>query len=160
MADLDRIRRGTLSVVSSGMGYTQANTGEDALLLATTINVEGTDIGRFRLLPVGDDKLSVELVTSDATLTFAQSTGSGDFDGDGLNDIAAILVFGDTVEDTEYRIHISLGLEAATGRVAGVSEIKSGQRPRIFVRDFDADGHDDLLIGSNGAFEILSMGPN
>lgn len=160
MADLDRIRRGTLAVVSSGMGYTQASAGEDALLLATTISVEGTDIGRFRLLPVGTDKLSVELVTSDATLTFAQSTASGDFDGDGLSDIAAILVFGDTVEATEYRIHISLGLEAATGRVAGVSEIKTGQRPRVFVRDFNADGHEDLLIGSNGSFEILSMGPN
>jgi hypothetical protein len=159
MADLDVIRRGTLAVVSSGMGYTQATGGEEALLLATTLNVEGTDIGRFRLLPVGADKLNVELVTSDSTITFAQSTASGDFDGDGVTDIAAVLVFGDTAEATEYRIHISLGLEAATGRVAGVSSLRSGLRPRIFVRDFDADGHDDILIGSNGSFEILSMGP-
>jgi hypothetical protein len=160
VADLDVIRRGALAVVSSGMGYTQSSGSEEALLLATTISVEGTDIGRFRLLPVGSDKLNVELVTSDATLTFAQSTTSGDFDGDGLTDISAILVFGDTAEATEYRIHISLGLEAATGRVAGVSSLKTGLRPRIFVRDFDADGHDDILIGSASSFEILSMGPN
>lgn len=160
VAELDVIRRGALAVVSSGMGYTQSSGSEEALLLATTISVEGTDIGRFRLLPVGSDKLNVELVTSDATLTFAQSTTSGDFDGDGVTDISAILVFGDTAEATEYRIHISLGLEAATGRVAGVSSLKTGLRPRIFVRDFDADGHDDILIGSASSFEILSMGPN
>ncbi len=159
VADLDVVRRGVLAVVSSGMGYTPASGGQEALLLATTINIEGTDIGRFRLLPVGADKLSVELVTSDATLTFAQSTTAGDFDGDGLTDVAAILVFGDTVEETEYRIHISLALEAATGRVSGVSSLKTGLRPRIFVRDFDGDGYDDILIGSETSFEIFRMGP-
>jgi hypothetical protein len=159
VADLDVPRSGILGVVAAGMGFTQANAGEDALLLATTLGVEGTDIARFRILPIGDDELDVEFVTSDGTLTFAQSTSSGDFDGDGLGDVAAVLVFGDTVEATDYRIHVSLGRTGATGRVAGVSGPKGGQRPRIFIRDFDADGHDDILIGSNGSFEIFDMGP-
>jgi hypothetical protein len=159
VADLDVPRRGVIGVVAAGMGFTQANAGEDALLLATTLGIEGTDIARYRILPIGDDALDVELVTSDGTPTFAQSTSSGDFDGDGLNDVAAVLVFGDTVEATDYRIYISLGRTGATGRVAGVSGPKGGQRPRVFIRDFDGDGHDDILIGSNGSFEIFDMGP-
>jgi hypothetical protein len=155
---LDLPRTATLGVVAAGIGFSAGTGGEDRLLLATTLGIEGTDIQRFRILPVGSDLLDVEIITSDATPTFAQSTASGDFDADGVDDIAAVLVFGDTVEATDYRLYVSLGLESSAGRVVGVSNSKDGQRPRIFVRDMDGDGHDDILIGSNESFEIFDMG--
>lgn len=159
LVDIEGPRKTAIGVIPAGLSFSREAAGEDALLIANTLGIEGTDIVRFRAVPIDDDKLDVELVTSDATPTFAQSTDSGDFDGDGIVDIAAVLVFGDTGEATDYRIYISLGLETAFGRVIGVSGGKTGQRPRIFVRDFNGDGHDDILVGSNGAFEIFSMAP-
>ncbi len=159
VVDIDGPRQTTIGVIPSGLSFSESSDGEDALLIANTLGIEGTDIVRFRIVPVDDDKLDVELITSDATPTFAQSTASGDFDGDGIIDVSAVLVFGDTGDATDYRLYISLGLESSVGRVIGLSGAKTGQRPRIFVRDFNQDGHDDILIGSDGSFEVFSMAP-
>jgi len=159
LVDVDGPRQTTLPIVPAGVTFSQASSAEDALLLGTTLGIEGTDIVRYRMVPVDPDKIDVEIVTSDATPTFAQSTATGDFDGDGLGDVAAVLVFGDNGDATSYRIYMALGLESAGGRLVGITGNKEGQRPRIFVRDFDGDGHDDMLIGSNESYEVFSMGP-
>jgi len=159
VADMDGIRKAKLSTLTAGMAFGPSSESEEALLLANTLSIAGTDITRFRIGPIDSDKLAVELVTSDATPTIPQSTTAGDFDGDGVLDIASVLVFGDSRDAGSYRIYISMGMTTRSGRVVGVSEANDGQRPRIFARDFNEDGYDDLLIASSLGYEIFSMGP-
>ncbi len=151
-------RKTALGVIPSGVGFIEDD-GE-SLLLATTLSVSGTDIVRFRISTVADSALSVEPITSDATPSFSLSTTAGDIDGDGLTDVASIVSVLGSGEDATYRIFISLGLQAASGRVAAVSGQLRGERPRLFLRDFDGDGHEDLLIGTAISYLLLLMGPD
>ena len=151
-------RTTTLGVIPVAVGFIEDD-GE-SLLLATTLSVSGTDIVRFRISTVADSALAVEPVTSDATPSFSLSTAAGDLDGDGLVDVAAIVSVLGSGEDATYRLFISLGLQAAGARVAAISGQQRGERPRLFVRDFDGDGHEDLLIGTAISYMILLMGPD
>ncbi len=157
----DEPRQTTLGILPSGIAFSPKTTGEDALLIATTLGIEGTDIARLHAVPVNESELSIELVTKDATPTFARSIATGDFDNDGLTDIAAVLVFGDTGDNTNYRLYMSMGQKAGESRIIGLSGSREamGRRPSIFVRDFNADDNDDIVIAATGGYEIFSMGP-
>lgn len=151
----DGVRTGSLAVIPSGISFSPATGSEDALLLATTLGLEGTDLVRYAMLPVGASDIAFEPVASNATPTFARSTLAADFDDDGHTDVAGVLTFGDTSSTTEYRLYITLGLP--TGAIAGVSPVAQGLRPRIWTRDFNRDGYDDIVVASANSFVIFSM---
>jgi hypothetical protein len=151
-------RETSLAAIRGGFGFSPATDSDPATLLATTLDLSGTNLDRYTILPVGESDASLELRESDPTPTFALSAAGGDFDGDGLADVAALLTFGDADTAVEYRIFISLGLESRSGRVVGISRSSSALRPRLWVADFDEDGYDDIMVTTPDHLTIFSMG--
>jgi len=97
---------------------------------------------------------------------YSLSTG-GDFDGDGNPDLLVASMDADYGGTDSGAVYVVRGpLAASTSSLAGASATFIGEDSRNYAGncvawagDVDADGYDDALIGSQGGFAYLVLGP-
>ena len=148
VADMDQPRLAVLPLGRQGISFTPASATAPPLLLGTEVSITGVSVSRFQFVSVGTDRIDPEKITQDDTSGAPFSTAAGDIDGDGNQDVVALLGFGDSRREVEYRVHIALGMQYNGSRLVGLSPEDAAVRPRLWLADFDNDGADDVLIGS------------
>lgn len=153
----DTVREGTFPAAAIGIGFARAVGDAPPTMLGNVFNENGVAIARAALTPIGTQGLDVVTTDRDDSPTLALSTGGGDFDGDGLLDVAALLDFGNEEGRTQARILVSLGATWRGERIRAVTQPTELPNPRLLVADADADGDDDLVVISPGEFAILSL---
>ncbi len=159
IADMDVVRSGRWQTFQAGVGFSPEVGADPAYMLGTQVDIEGTALARFALMPVAAAGLTPALVDSDPSATLVRSSGGGDFDKDDTLDIVALLDFGSADGITQFRVMFSLGAEHLGARLVGLSAEEEGDEPRLFVADFDQDGYSDVLVATQTGFRILDMGP-
>lgn len=158
VADIDGRRVGDLISLQAGVGFLPAIGGAPPLLLGEDISVAGTSITRNRLVPKGNAGVDVEVVDQDDSTTVATSATGGDFDGDGLADVAAVLLFGqNTNQSPQTRLMISLGAEHRGERLEGVSKPLTIPALRVMAADFDGDGTDEMVLAGPTALAVFKI---
>lgn len=158
--DQGGVARGQWATYPAGIGFLPAyRDSELSLLLGASVSIEGTAIGRYQLVIVDQSQLDLELTTQDDSATLFWSTQGGDVDGDRLPDVVALLDFGAIDELTEIRLLVSLGIEHRGQRLVGISAPSAVPSPRLFLYDFDYDGHEDILVATPVSATIFQSGP-
>ncbi len=159
VSELDGGRGGPLTALALGVGFSPALGGADAYLLASEVDVDGLAIARWRLSPFPPAGLELEKVDEDESASPALSVAGGDVDGDGEVDVVGLLTFGERDAATQFRVLVALAVPHGDGRLTGLSEPDEATRPRMFLRDFDGDGFDDLLLATPERAIVLRLGP-
>ncbi|RMH38863.1 MAG: hypothetical protein D6689_18205 [Deltaproteobacteria bacterium] len=151
VADLNGRRQTVWPVFGQAVGFSRALPGRAAPLLGVEVDIDGFAIARYELVASGAAGLDLQKIGADDAITVPVTPAGGDFDGDGVLDVAAILEFGRTDDDeTAFRSQITLGVTLGAGgpHLSGVSREAQLPGPRLFVADATGDGIDDLWIAS------------
>jgi hypothetical protein len=162
IVDADRVREAPTLLLNADLAFTPAIGDDPAYLVGNTAEIDGISLDRFLIEPLGSGALSLQESASDPDdiIGLALSTVGGDFDGDDVLDIAALLAFGVVDGRTEYRIFVSLGgVEYHGGRLVGLSRPGLAFDPKLTVVDDNDDGFDDLVISSLTGTALLRLGP-
>lgn len=157
------VARSTLWInFAPSAGFTPALGNEVAGLLGVELDIQGTSLVRNRLAPLASSALELQRLDEDDLFTFARSMQGGDFDNDGLVDLAALMDFGAVTQQDRrrrYRLQLVLGAEHRGRRIIGVSEEQSFEDPHLVVADFNGDEADDILIADRTRFLVVQGEP-
>ncbi len=154
MAEMDTVRRVDLATITGSVGFAPSINGSDPYLLVAEITIEGTELDRYRLVPLGQRNLELELTAADPTPALPSSSGGGDLDGDGQLDVAALLTFGDA-RRAQFRVFTALEVDHQGDRLRGLSPAGEALRPVMKLADLDGDGISEIIIASASQLIVL-----
>ncbi len=142
----NQIRRGisfTPILAAAGFGpYAAGNLQE----------LDGQSIGRHTLVRGAGGSLALDVELEDEVAGISVSTAGGDFDGDGLLDVAAMLLVPSiNQDDNQARVFTALGTTLEGTRLAGQSEALAPDEvgtqrfldSELFAADLDGDTFDE-----------------
>ena len=131
----------------------------DRQLLLPDQTLDGTGIARYRVEPSGDASLITRLVDRSGTPFLPTALTSGDFDGDTLPDIAA-LIPRETADEPGRLLIMILGQlhDGDNIRALRTSSDFSFAADQLFAADLDDDGVDDLVVAGADKYVAIRMG--
>lgn len=151
------------SAIDRGFAFTPLIAGgEGPYLLANRFENDGTSIARYSVVPVDGAPTFLDERDEDEIAGFAATTVGGDFDGDGLLDVAAMTTVPTGDGRIEFRFYMSLGIVVEEQRLFGLdgTEIPSvGFSPLLLTADFDGDQYDDLVLATPAQFNVFELEP-
>ncbi len=148
-----------------GIAFTPlTDSSEGPYLVANRFENDGNSIARYSVVPVDQAPTFLDQVTEDETAGLADTTAAGDFDGDGLIDVAALVAVPVVTGGSELRFFMSLGTEVEGQRLFGLAGSdgrvdRTPNPPLIIARDFDGDAIDDLLVATPMGFSLFELEP-
>lgn len=152
--EMDVVRRADLATVTGSVGFTQAIGEAGPYLLVAELTIEGTELDRYRILPLGQRNVELDLAAADPTPALPTSSGGADLDGDGELDVAALLTFGDGPR-AQFRVFTALEVDHQGDRLRGLSPPGEALRPVMKLADLDGDGVSELIIASATQLIVL-----
>lgn len=152
--EMDTVRRADLATVTGSVGFTEAIGEAGPYLLVAEITIEGTELDRYRVLPLGQRNVELDLAAADPTPALPTSSGGADLDGDGELDVAALLTFGDGPR-AQFRVFTALEVDHQGDRLRGLSPPGEALRPVMKLADLDGDGVSELIIASATQLIVL-----
>ncbi len=152
--EMDTLRKADLATVTGSVGFTEAIGGAGPYLLVAEITIEGTELDRYRVLPLGQRNVELDPVAADPTPALPTSSGGADLDGDGELDIAALLTFGDGPR-AQFRVFTALEVDHQGDRLRGLSPPGEALRPVMKLVDLDGDGVSEMIIASATQLIVL-----
>lgn len=139
--------------VTAGSAFPATNTGSGGLQLGLVTD-EGPAIGHYDIQLLGANMLAIDEVANDPTPSVVTDLASGDVDGDDLNDVVALLSFGDNVQ-----VFISLARPGTDDRLRGFFPGPiAGRSTSLRVFDVNGDGVDDIVLLGETELVVLDMG--
>ncbi len=156
--------------IRRGISFTPplAASGSGPYALGNLQELDGQSIGRHTLVRGAAGSLALDVELEDEVAGISVSTAGGDFDGDGLLDVAGMLLVPSLNEaDNQARVFTALGTTLEGTRLAGQSEALAPdaletQRfldSELFAADLDGDTFDELIIASRNLFRVISIEP-
>jgi len=148
-----------------GLAFTPLVAGGDGpYLLANRFENDGNSIARYSVVPVDQAPTFLDQVTEDETAGLSDATAAGDFDGDGLIDVASLVAVPVVTGGSELRFFMSLGTEVEGQRLFGLAGSdgrleRTPNAPLLIARDFDDDGIDDLVVATPAGFSLFELEP-
>lgn len=123
-------------------GYSQTTVASDLDGDGRDETITGDDEGHMRVLDAdGDERWSVKVPGGNNMTVFQVDTG--DVDGDGQQEIAAVAEVNDSEQGGQVAIY------SATGDLIWSSELRGYGQDAIFT-DLDGDGNDEIVVAEGG----------
>jgi hypothetical protein len=150
------------SAIARGLSFSPVG-GEGPFLLSNRFELDGSSVARYTVVPLASAPTFLDQQAEDETAGLAESTAAGDFDGDGLLDVAALLLVPTGEErGSVIRFFIVLGKTVEEERLVGlgVTGLADDEvTPHLVAADFDGDGVDELVVATPSAFTVYSLEP-
>ncbi|HKE18530.1 MAG TPA: hypothetical protein VKB80_26815 [Kofleriaceae bacterium] len=171
MAEIDGARSAPWpNAIRRGIAFTPLlgeEPGSGPFALGNLTEVDGDSIARHTLVRGPGDRLALDVELEDEVAGTSIATTGGDFDGDGLLDVAGLVLVANLNGTQEARVFTALGATLEGVRLAGQSpalapDAEGTQRyldSELFAADLDGDGYDELIVASRNRFDVYSLEP-
>lgn len=141
------------AAVTAGSAFPATNPGPGGLQLGVVTD-EGPQISHFDLQLLDANKVALDEVNADPTPSVVTALAAGDIDGDDLNDVVALVAFGDSVQ-----VFMSLARPGTDDRLRGFFPGPVAERSaELRVFDVDGNGVDDIVLLGDTTLTVLNMG--
>lgn len=167
-ADLNDSKPATWATVARGVAFTPELTDPESgapvgpFLLGNRFEIDGTSLARFNLVPGVSGQLGLDLIDQDDLAGTVLSSTAGDFDGDGLLDVAALILVVLPDRSTEIRTFVALGQTVEGVRLAGISDASldvTDIDARLMAADLAGEGHDQLIVAARAGPLVFDLEP-
>ena len=167
-ADLGDSKPATWATVARGIAFTpelsdpQTGAPVGPFLLGNRFEIDGGSLARFNLVPGVSGQLGLDLIDQDDLAGTVLSSTAGDLDGDGLLDVAALILVVLPDRTTEIRAFVALGQTVEGARLAGISDASidvTDIDARLMAADLAGEGHDQLIVATSTGPLVFDLEP-
>jgi hypothetical protein len=152
------------AAVDRGFAFTPLlDSGEGPFLLANRFENDGNSIARYTVVPVEGAPTFLDERDQDDIAGVAATSAGGDFDGDGLLDVAAMVTVPAGDGRVAFRFFMALGIVVEDERLFGLGATGVDDpdfAPLLLAADFDQDGVDELFLAIPDGFSVFELSPD
>jgi hypothetical protein len=166
MAEIDDARPANLPSGRRGIAFTPALDRSGPYLLSNRLEADGESIARYSLVRGPQEQLALDVELEDEVAGVSLATAGGDFDGDGLLDVTALLLITDP-DRAAVHVFVALGDDLEGVRLSGLSppiaigapETARFADSQLRTADLDGDGFDELIIARRDGATVFDLVP-